>query len=641
MDTSLFDNIYSEWSKEIPDIIRNYVRNDKINGRFVDEADIISWINLLLQDSTKYDILMWLKAKENTSFVENSSIPFTESTIKQLYLVNDESLLKRFRDGKKRRQIYYIDKLFNYALPPFFMCMYSIKHITHYNPYCRDDCDVDLDSFFALKDDLERDASLFLDKIPDDEIKKCQEITMAFYLENTYGFTIKKMIAQQLSYIPIDNTIYQPDYLKSLAKKVIVDFFQEKSLPFDLPEKYRDLDIGSFRKLVMFFSRSDYDILKEAVTSHEYDDITLNSQNTPDPGYLLMVLLFAKSVLSYHLKEISKCMSICPNIVNDDFPESLQSSRYIASETYDFIDKMLEHLSFSMPGDKSITIDEKFLLADIKNVSTVIKVEKEGYSRNPDFKKKLHAKARNEATNEVCDIQELLISCDDDYPKIYMPSEKEILDRMKRYYTMAMGKVVKYRFLHSRDKKIKRIRCVSTRISKDQLVSNTPIISPPKLSGTEIRTCKNLFILLMNNCFNNPTIAEHNYDSKLNYVVQELPTQSQAVVEKFTKQKISYSSLNDKRFLLISLRNTVFCSPSPNISLNFQMFYKKILNECLNKLYDSITSEFNSSEELRTYISGIYNSEVLEHAKKNLCVKGKIDCSRISKEVQKRIIELN
>lgn len=453
MDTSIFDNIYSEWSKGIPDIIRNIVRNDKKISRFVNEEDIISWINLLLQDSTKYDILMWLKAKENTSFVENSSIPFTESTIKQLYLVNDESLLKRFRDGKKRRQIYYIDKLFDYALPPFFMCMYSIKHIAHYNPYCRDDCDVDLDSFFALKDDLERDASLFLDKIPDDEIKKCQEITMAFYLENTYGFTIKKMIAQQLSYIPIDNTIYQPDYLKSLAKKVIVDFFQEKSLPFDLPEKYRDLDIGSFRKLVMFFSRSDYDILKEAVASHEYDDITLNSQNTPDPGYLLMVLLFAKSVLYYHLKEISKCMNICPNLVNDDFPESLQSSRNITAETYDFINNMLEHFTFSMPGDKSITIDENLLLANIKNVSAVINVEKEGYSRNPDFMKKLHAKVRNIDTNEVCDIQDLF-SCDYDYPSIDMPSEREILTRMKRYYILVLGKVVKYRFLHSKDKKM-------------------------------------------------------------------------------------------------------------------------------------------------------------------------------------------
>lgn len=94
MDTSLFDNIYSEWSEEIPDIIQKSIKDIWGEGSHVDEELVNSWVNLLLQDSTKYDILMWIKAKTNTSFLEKGKIPFTESTIRQLYLVEDDELLK-------------------------------------------------------------------------------------------------------------------------------------------------------------------------------------------------------------------------------------------------------------------------------------------------------------------------------------------------------------------------------------------------------------------------------------------------------------------------------------------------------------------------------------------------------------------
>ena len=83
MDTSIFDNTYSECCKEIPDIIISLAKKDVEGRLFINEDEVKLWVNKLSDDSTKYDILMWLKAKANTSFLDKCSIPFTENTIKQ------------------------------------------------------------------------------------------------------------------------------------------------------------------------------------------------------------------------------------------------------------------------------------------------------------------------------------------------------------------------------------------------------------------------------------------------------------------------------------------------------------------------------------------------------------------------------
>lgn len=83
MDTSLFDNIYIRWSEKVPQIMRNTIKNDVFfkNDVFLrlfnEEAIVKYWIDLILTDSTKYDILAWLKAKANTSPIENDPIDFT------------------------------------------------------------------------------------------------------------------------------------------------------------------------------------------------------------------------------------------------------------------------------------------------------------------------------------------------------------------------------------------------------------------------------------------------------------------------------------------------------------------------------------------------------------------------------------
>ena len=48
MDTSIFDNIYSKWSEEIPDIIQKSIKDILGEGSHVDEELVNSWVNLLL-----------------------------------------------------------------------------------------------------------------------------------------------------------------------------------------------------------------------------------------------------------------------------------------------------------------------------------------------------------------------------------------------------------------------------------------------------------------------------------------------------------------------------------------------------------------------------------------------------------------
>lgn len=650
MDTSLFDNIYSEWSEEIPEIIKKSLTDIFGDGPLVDEELVNSWTNLLLQDSTKYDILMWIKAKTNISFSENGKIPFTESTIKQLYLVEDDEMLKQFRDGKNRCKRYYKEKLFEYEMPPFFMYVYSKNQKSKYNPFCRNDCDVKLDSFFALKEDLMYYVDRFIDRIPDEEIKKCQKITTAYYLENTYGFHIKKIIAEVLTKVPHADAIYQPDYRKLLIQRVLSELFQEKALHINLPEKYQELDIRRFYKLISYSTAPEFKFLKESLDSSKTRRIVLNSKYTPEPGYLLLVLLMAKTVLTYYLADIANCCKIAKPIIDTDLIMALSASEYISKNTLLLIDKMLTNLTFSAPGDKDFTCDEKCLLANIDAISTDIPVKNEAFSKDPDFVKTLHTHARNNEPSEMYDIQKMIF--DVQMPiQIYMPDEAEVLNRFVEHYNSAYTKARKQRFFNSTNKHIKRMPGIAIRVSKHTLLSCVPKITPEKLSGTEVRTFKNLVIELMNNCFNSPTISEPSIDPKLNYAVRKISTKSNAMETLFDSSASYFQKMYRYKFNLLSLNNNIFmnvlnnelneCNDLLFSHYNRDIFLKKVLHDCIFALYGKIVKSFDSPDEIRKYFSRIYNSEVLEHANKNLCFEGKIDCSRISKEIQKRIAELN
>ena len=50
--------------------------------------------------------------------------------------------------------------------------------------------------------------------VKDEEIKNCQIITKEYYLEKTYGFQIKQIMANIIADIPVYNFIYQHDYRK-------------------------------------------------------------------------------------------------------------------------------------------------------------------------------------------------------------------------------------------------------------------------------------------------------------------------------------------------------------------------------------------------------------------------------------------
>lgn len=57
MDNTFFDTTYKNWSEQVPQIIDNIINNDPSSHSFIDENTIPYFTNLLLDESTKYDIL--------------------------------------------------------------------------------------------------------------------------------------------------------------------------------------------------------------------------------------------------------------------------------------------------------------------------------------------------------------------------------------------------------------------------------------------------------------------------------------------------------------------------------------------------------------------------------------------------------
>ncbi len=179
MDTTFFDNIYNEWCENIVGIIQDYLY---IKGHNVKNDIIAHWKYLLTKDTTKYDILMWLKA----SVYSNSSLNNapTEKTIKSLYGIEDSNILKNFRLGKRDSSKYYIEKLFRFPMPIYFWIVYSTKPEKGINPFSREDFSISLDNFFDLKSDLSTRADMFINAIPDSEMRDCQKIVKEYYLRN-------------------------------------------------------------------------------------------------------------------------------------------------------------------------------------------------------------------------------------------------------------------------------------------------------------------------------------------------------------------------------------------------------------------------------------------------------------------------
>ena len=66
-------------------------------------------------------------------------------------------------------------------------------------------------------------------------------------------------------------------------------------------------------------------------------------------------------------------------------------------------------------------------------------------------------------------------------------------------------------------------------------------------------------------------------------------------------------------------------------------FFKYIIDDCLDVLYKMLISSFDNPSDYKKHISGIYNSEVIEHIKENLSYNEIIDFSKIDQKLQEEI----
>lgn len=139
-----------------------------------------------------------------------------------------------------------------------------------------------------------------------------------------------------------------------------------------------------------------------------------------------MVLLFANEVLFNHINNINECIKKSRNDYYNDLSESFKASKEISLKTQGLFYSMIKLLSFSLPGEGHLTYDEKILLTGIKEkVNNKIEVRNESFSREPEFVKKLLARVKNEETGEVCDINDLTFSDEEEPIKITMSSEEK------------------------------------------------------------------------------------------------------------------------------------------------------------------------------------------------------------------------
>lgn len=302
---------------------------------------------------------------------------------------------------------------------------------------------------------------------------------------------------------------------------------------------------------------------------------------------------------------------------------------------------MIKKFSFSLPGEKELTHDEILLLTDIKKkVKTKIEAANEAFSREPEFKKILHANVLDTETGQQFDIQNLSFSDDEDPITIPMPGENEIVLRFSKHIHSTLCKSHKYHFLHSPAKKIMKKSFKPAHFSKSKL-NISYYNNPMKLAGTEIRSFKNLVIKLINNCFNVSTIAEYSPNAQYNYIVRPLPTQSKTMDNQFEMLKSRYNVMNNKKHILVSLRNARFFTESQYIHFELELFWREAISSCLENLYHDLITSFENPSEYKNYISRIYNTEVLNHVNKNWCYKEDyIDYQRIGTKILKKIIEL-
>ncbi len=603
-DVSVFEKEYISWSEKLQKKISTFIRNNPHRYPLVNTEVIDRWIEWLTSQDTKYDIIMWLKAKAYTYDTESQKDKMTLSEMKNsLGIVDkiDKESITKFNNGKKRLNSNYIDKILKTPMPLFYYIVYA-NSPSDANPFSRKITDISLMGLQSLYKELICSSTTFLNFIKNKDMNDCQNIVNYYYLENAYGFCYKFLIADYLSQdLKTTSSIYKPDFIRQIKSSVLVGLFKSNSFDIELPEYYAKLKPNDFHSFISFLSKAEMDLLVEAFNymeeklPSEFSENNSNSKSLPDPGYILMYLLYGKCICKAILNKIPidsnnkdtiQLLLSAPSI-------PLGATYYLTQNVQNTIDWVLSKFQLSLPGDTKLTDDEKRLLCGIKEVEQEIPVNNIEFKDAPHYERKVKGMLYNSETEESVPLDQFTFT-DDEIPiDIDMPSETHILNLLKKH-------------------------CEEANENKKNNVSIA------NLSGGESRTFKRILLKIINNCFNIPTRAKYNSeDPDKSYILRELDVKNHQAEEMYKSRKEIIGFLAGKKIVFLpSLRIKLVKSimSDNNNPYQIHVLWCEILEFCLSDLYGQLVGKtyFSDYATYKEYIAKIYNQEVLEHISKFL-----------------------
>lgn len=584
-----FEDVYDEWQEKTVKYKINqqsYLQymverfgND--NTEFIisyDETQAEEYSKLLLEyfssDSVKWDALMWLKALLYTWSREMAEPEPTESLYESELGIKLDKY--SFNNAKKRiKEQYQYKLLFQNYVPFFHYTLYGVKAEKE-NPYGRNLFEIKLNRFVELKGKYYGTLKGVFDKTKDEQKALCMKIVNEYCMEATYGFAVKAEIANFIAdKIDDTTTLFSKDYSKVFKERTIEDIIKNDSFGAVVPKKFENLKPSYFKNNFTFLTGPERKKVLKALNNCAInepfvsnEDITgdYDCKGSPNPGYTLMIILYAKSVCEKLNRELTARID-SKRFSNPKSESALCQGVNISDELISLIDDILSKFDFSLPGSRDFTDDEIILASGIKVCADeILKYNKiiEDYEKT--------GKSNNSLNN------------------LTFPLETYALERFKNHVNNAYG--MKER---------------STGVSK--------------FNNAETRKFKQLLLELVDNCFmiqsfysRNPLFPNMPGEVS-NLMIDDNPSE---II--YRKQKSMFRSYARSMDVLSVTRKQFFkrIADDKNGELVGRII-PAISIDLLSSLVSLLNDECESQKiDYKGYITNIYNVEVFEHIDNNL-----------------------
>ncbi len=340
----------------------------------------------LVGDVLKYDILMYLKAHLSTDKIDN----LTAKKFSEVLSYIQSSDQNAFNNGKQKMDDKYLEKLSKIDMPFYYPAIYYSTDAKA-NPYGRLIKNITFKDFIEYKDTLNAKANSYISKINDQTTKANESIVNTYYLESTYGFSLKTDLANHFAQNYIVPDIYDKDLIKKIKQKVICGMLSKGSGDKGVITKSDIDDI-----LHMLNGKEQRFLLDVINAKQPHSKLSLNDfEDTKDrtvrAGFLKMYLEYAKRVCEEYQKVLS-FFDFRNNSHLYEFSVVTYNQDY-TKLIINLIDQILVTINFSSLDDKRLTNIENLLISFSHNYDYgKIQTTNEALEKSKDHHKRINAK---------------------------------------------------------------------------------------------------------------------------------------------------------------------------------------------------------------------------------------------------------